>query len=266
MKELYESILSSTGAGVGAEIEQIKNWIKSLKLDNSQNWKIEVENERDGFVVSILDITERSKSNISFGRLDMNDNPLYKGWHIKKYINSRDKSAMNVTYQNCVVYDKDLPDEVKDTVTFSGCSVSVKKLPKNCKTLRFPYMNSLSGGHGTNLITPIVGAKLENVFVGQHWKGQSGLSGNISSMFRRCTITNHLDVNDSMLGYFSLERGKNRLTKSASNSMDELLNKNTISDNIIVYTYPIERQKTARTGMLNYNKKNCVWKVKPIKE
>lgn len=265
MKTVYESILTSTGAGAANISNQIEEWVKNLSLYKSLDKFVSVKAvlEKSGFVVYYKRETGSHGNQffITFTKLDFENSLYNKKWNIAKFVEEGSGRTADVSFQNVNVEDCNMPKEVDHSVTFIGCTINISKLPENCTDLYFQYMNSLSGGYGCRVVKPFKNIKIQRVFTAQHWKGQSSLATIVNSAFENCTI-GYIEITDGMLGYYSIEKGNRKFTSSAEEILNEFDKKNNVTT--MIYQYAPDKKKSMYTkGVINKDK-NGKWKVKPV--
>ena len=264
MKTVYESILTSTNAGAASMGNQIEKWVKSLSSYKTFDKfvSVKVVLEKSGFIVYYKkeDESIKSKYLITLTKLDFENSLYNKKWNIAKFVEETSGRTADVVFSNVNVEDCNMPKEVDHSVTFIGCVINISKLPKNCLDLYLKYMSSLSGGHGNRIVKPLKNMNIQNVFVEQHWRGQSSLATIVSSAFENCTI-DYIEITDGMLGYYSIEKGNRKFSSSAEEILNEFDKKNHVTN--IIYQYaPDKTRKKYDTGIV-IKDKNGSWKVKP---
>ena len=265
MKTVYESILTSTNAGAVSMGNQIEEWVKSLSSYNTVDKfvSVKVVLEKSGFVVYYKRETDnrRNKSVIAFTKIDFENSLYNKKWNIAKFVEETSGRTADVVFVNVNVEDCNMPKEVDHSVTFIGCVVNISKLPKNCLDLYLKYMSSLSGGHGNRIVKPLKNMNIQNVFVEQHWRGQSSLATIVSSAFENCTI-DYIEITDGMLGYYSVDKGNRKFSSSAEEILNEFDKKNNVTN--IIYQYAPDKKKQMYDNGIVIKDKNGSWKVKPV--
>ena len=265
MKTVYESILTSTNTGSANTSSQIEEWVKSLSSYKTVDKfvSVKVVLEKSGFVVYYKRETDnrRNKSVIAFTKLDFENSLYNKKWNIAKFVEETSGRTADVVFVNVNVEDCNMPKEVDHSVTFIGCVVNISKLPKNCADLYFKYMSSLSGGHGNRIVKPLKNMNIQNVFVEQHWRGQSSLATIVSSAFENCTI-DYIEITDGMLGYYSVDKGNRKFSSSAEEILNEFDKKNNVTN--IIYQYAPDKKKQMYDNGIVIKDKNGSWKVKPV--
>lgn len=256
MKNLYESILSSTKIGINKYIEDIKNWIAPACRCKPEN--IEVKYEKSGYVIIIPSPVRSNEDHITLNNEVISQkNP---DWVISEF-RKRNGQVLNVTYENATILQHHLPLNVLSGIQFFGCRIKIDKLPNNCKHLHFGAQHSLGGAHGCIILKPIEG-NFDYIYVNQTAKSISGLSTLLSSAFKNIKISDYINVTDSMLGGFSYEKN-NKLSGSAKTILDNFLDSNDVSIKKLEYVVPVDRATNfGQKASILYNKEKDRYTIK----
>ena len=230
MKTLYESILSSTKAGLQGEKQKVIEWIKNSEgykrsfLPNARrdDIPVDVEMKNGKWKVFFSDMIRIPKT-FTINRIDLIDGKIPFKIH-SYYVNGK---IINASYQNIEITEDDLVEEVNDSITFIGTTINtITKLPKGCKYLFMEYGHNIGGGSPTYVKGKIHNITIDNLCIGSSHKG-SGLSCNLKNI-KNITVKNGMDLSDEMLVYFSLAKGKKYFEKVPSDMLTDFFKDNNV--------------------------------------
>ena len=230
MKTLYESILSSTKAGLEGEKQKVIDWIKNSEcykrsfLPNAKHDDIPIELEmKNGKWKVYFSNMIRIPSSFTITRTDLVDGKIPFKFH-SYYVND---SIINANYQNIDITEEDLVEEVNFSICFIGATInSITKLPKGCKNLYMEYGHRLGGGSSTYVKGKIHNITIDNLYIHQSFKG-SGLTCNLKNI-KNITVKNTMEISDEMLGYYSLAKGKKYFEKAPSDMLTDFFKDNNV--------------------------------------
>jgi hypothetical protein len=262
MKTLYESILSSTKAGLQGEKQKVIEWIKNTEcyrrnfLPNARhdNIPVEVEMQNGKWKVYFSDMLRNTKA-FTINRMDLVDGKIPFKFH-SFYVNG---DIINSNYQNIEITEDDLVEEVNDSIALIGTTInSITKLPKGCKNLFLNYGHSLGGGSSTYVKGKIHNITIDNLFQGSSHKG-SGLTCNLKNI-KNITVKNTMDISDEMLGYFSLAKGKKYFEKVPSDMLTDFFKDNNVKPENCRF---IPGTLTTKHNLydLKFNEKKGLWYI-----
>lgn len=230
MKTLYESILSSTKAGLQGEKQKVIDWIKNSEyyrrnfLHNAISDESQIEVEMKNGKWKVYFTKTIIKPEIFFiYKTDLVDGKIPFKIH-SYYVNG---DIINAGYHNIEITEDDLVEEVNDKICFIGTTInSLTKIPKGCKILQFDYGHNIGGGSPTVVKGKIQNISLQTISQGCSNKG-SGLSCNLKNI-KNITVKNTMYISDEMLGYFSLAKGKKYFEKVPSDMLTDFFKDNNV--------------------------------------
>ena len=230
MKTLYESILSSTKAGLQGEKQKVIEWIKNsecyrrnfLPYAKRDEVSVDVEMKNGKWKVFFSDMIRNPKA-FTINRMDLVDGKIPFKFH-SYYVNN---DIINASYQNIEITEEDLVEEVESNITLIGTTInSLTKIPKGCKILQFDYGHNIGGGSPAVVKGKIQNISLQTISQGCSHKG-SGLSCNLKNI-KNITVKNTMYISDEMLGYFSLAKGKKYFEQVPSDMLTDFFKDNKV--------------------------------------
>lgn len=258
MKQLYESILSSTNSGKKKIVEDLENWLKAA-FDNCTGnvfsinslYSIDIKPKNGGYAVDID--TEWDGDYFRFNSWFQDTNK-----YVRQIVDLKlNKKPIDITYAGINFSKNDsFVASVKDSLTLCGGEFEViDKLPKNCRTLNFLWMNNLGGG------SPVRAAEIKDIAVDNFiCDCRSNGTSTLSCMLRKInniTVRKKMVITDGMLGYSSLEKGARTFEQETSEMLDRFFANNNV-DPAIVEFIPNPNQSKKRMSIY-YNKQKQRW-------
>ena len=269
MQSLYESILKSVGSGKARVSEEVVAWIrktnwflyKYTRMDGNQ-FVYDAEIEAEPAPGNSWKINFVTKKEIPDYKFELGDT-YFNGKQYDKlpfniYSVSVNKKVINVEYERLEFNDtSEIVKEVKNEVTFRGCTLNkITSVPKNCKTLRFVYANSLSGQQICRVNNEISGIELDTFEV-----NYNGLSCNLDK-FKNVKINSRFECCPWMVGspYDAFERGGKLFKQSASDLIWKFFQNNKCEMTRFMF---IEEKKKL-LGAIKLDKKTGRFRYKPL--
>lgn len=257
MISLYESILTNTKSGKEAVAEPIKKWFLScdefnFRLKNVKEDDITLEPYKGMWKIYIK---MKDLSYFKFDKSDSNGTGVlpYKIYGI--YVNGE---PINISYMR-LNFDSsdDFAQEVNENITFYGCHIKkVKQLPKGCKVVCFSYGHALGGGSPTS-VEAIEGIDVDYFITSNTARSKMGLSCRLSNI-KGNTVNTRFEICDSMLGYYSLEKGNRIFKQDASDMLDEFFKNNRVDPTRCMFN-----SEDGKIGDIKFDKKINRWRFKP---
>lgn len=259
MISLYESILKSVGSGKEKVAEPVKQWFMSCqdfnfrlnKLINEENIRLE---PYKGMWKIYLDMDNGPQS-WKFDKADSKGTGVlpYKIYGI--YVNDKPimMSYMNLEFES----SDDFVQEVDENLTFYGCKIKkIDKLPKGIKSVHFSYGHALGGG-SPSIVEEISKINVDYFETSSTAKSRMGLSCRLSRI-KGITVNHRFEICDSMLGYYSLEKGNRIFKQDASDMLDEFFKSNKVKPEQCMFI-----SEDGKLGGIAYDSKINRWRFKP---
>jgi hypothetical protein len=260
MKTLYESILSSTKAGLQGEKQKVIEWVKNTGyFKNSIGESIEVDAELKSGKWKIIIKTPKHFDPDEFvfmiGKIDLVNEKFPFKIH-SFYMNEK---IINVGYARIDLDENDIVEEVKDTLILAGVTLnSLTKIPKGCEILQFDYAHNIGGGSPTVVKGKIQNIKVNMILQGCSNKG-SGLSCNLKNI-KNITVKNTMYISDEMLGYFSLAKGKKYFEQIPSDMLTKFFKDNNVKPENCKFVPGILSTKYYVYG-IKFNENKGLWYI-----
>lgn len=259
MISLYESILKSVGSGKEKVAEPVRKWFYTCQDFNMKlRGILKDEDIRLEPYKGMWKIYLKMDSPIQSWKFDKADS---KGTGVLPYkiyaIYVNDKPIM-MSYMN-LDFDSsdDFVQEVDENLTFYGCKIKkIDKLPKGIKSVHFTYGHALGGG------SPCSSEEISKINVDYFETSSSatskmGLSCRLSRI-KGITVNHRFEICDSMLGYYSLEKGNRIFKQDASDMLDEFFQNNKVNPFQCMFI-----SEDGKIGEILYDKKISRWRFKP---
>lgn len=269
MQSLHESILKSVGSGKAKVSEEVVAWIRNTKwftfkythIENNQ-FVYDADIEAEPAPGNSWKINFVTKKEIPEYKFEIADTYFGGKQHDKLPFNiysiSVNEKAINVEYERFEFHDmNEIVKEVKNEVIFRGCVLDkITSVPKNCKTLRFVYANSLSGQKICRINDEVSDIELDTFEV-----NFNGLSCNLDK-FKKVKINSRFECCPWMVGspYDAFERGGKLFKKDASDLIWEFFQNNKCEMSHFMF---IEEKKKL-LGAIKLDKKTGRFRYKPL--
>ena len=146
---------------------------------------------------------------------------------------------------------------MEENLTFYGCKIKkIDKLPKGIKSVHFTYGHALGGG------SPCSAEEISKINVDYFETSSTatskmGLSCRLSRI-KGITVNHRFEICDSMLGYYSLEKGNRIFKQDASDMLDEFFQNNKVNPFQCMFI-----SEDGKIGEILYDKKISRWRFKP---
>ena len=258
MISLYESILKSVGSGKEKLAEPVRKWFYTCSDFNMKlrgilkDEDIQLEPYKDMWKIYL-----KMDSPIQSWQFDKADSKgtgvlPYKIYAI--YVNNKPimMSYMNLDFDS----SDDFVQEVDENLTFYGCKIKkIDKLPKGIKSVHFTYGHVLGGGHPCS-VEEISKINVDFFETSSAATSRMGLSCRLSRI-NGITVNSRFEICDSMLGYYSLEKGNRIFKQDASDMLNEFFKNNKVKPEQCMFN-----SEDGKLGSIEFDKKINRWRFK----
>lgn len=246
MKQLYESILTSTNSGKQKYISDFKEWFTNTtagKLCKSPNMKIDVAFENGCYKVNITNARRSMVERLSFSKKDLEQNEfLFKISELNITLEGKTNPS-NIEYTYMDLHFQNTKQMIRNAtrLVFYNCTIDDfdgKYFDNDIRIVHFAT-NQFYENCGQSYVNKMHDLKviyIENdrqiystgCTYGLHCKLSNMKSNNISKFF--ISITENMFDTENVIDYEN-----NRLTVDASKELDRFLKNNNVDLNGLVF-------------------------------
>lgn len=275
MKSLYESILSTTGAGKQQLAQKVIQWFvntehfKDLISRKHIEYEIKAEPQKNNswaIDIKVKGVKVNKNGYWYFGSTDCFDENMIinsnKKLPYRIYSVTLNGQLLKIKYQR-LNFDScdELCQLTNGTLILSNVKIDkLNKLPKDCKKLYFSYSHNLGGGSGC-IIKEISDISLEFFGQGGSKEGLHCLLSHIKNI----KVSEKMYITDCMFAGNCLEKGKDTFTKEANQLLDEFIKNNKVDVDKIVFR-SVKNDYLDKAYNISYDQKTGTYKLKLNKD